>query len=575
MATARDIAPERLLRSALRPSAARILIAALAFVVKDSPLWILPLVTAAVVDALVDGSTPQALIVPAAVGAATIVANVAANAVYVRLYSSAVRSMGARLREALAVRLQLMSFEYHARGSSSVVQTKVVRDVENLELMLQQAFGPVLNAVAILIGAGIATAVRVPQFLPVFALTIPLAAALILWLRRRTAASNESFRRDVETMSSTVGEMSSLLEITRAHGLERVSVSRVVDAARRVETAGVALDRLNGRFGALSWSSYQLITLGSLFGAALVAMVGILPITVGEVVLLSSYFALLTGSITGAFQTAPLVTRGLESRRSIAEILTEPDIEDNEGKIIVEAVTGRIDLDSVTFRYSDHDVLDDFTLHIEPGETVAFVGPSGSGKSTLTRLVLGFLRPTTGRVLLDGRDIAALDMRTARRFISVVPQEPVLFRGSVKDNVLYGSPDTSDSRLTEALHAANAAFVFDLARGWDTPVGDRGAQLSGGQRQRLAIARALIRDPRLLILDEATAALDPKTEVQVRDALERLREGRTTLIVAHRLSTIRGADRIVVLRDGRLVEQGSHDKLMSSDGEYARMVSAT
>ena len=575
MATARDIVPSRLLRSALGPSAGRILVAALAFVVKDSPLWILPLVTAAVVDALVDGSTPQALIVPAAVGAATIVANVAANAVYVRLYSAAVRSMGARLREALAVRLQLMSFEYHARGSSSVVQTKVVRDVENLELMLQQAFGPVLNAIAILIGAGIATAVRVPQFLPVFALTIPLAAALILWLRRRTAASNESFRRDVETMSSTVGEMSSLLEITRAHGLERVSVSRVADAARRVETAGVALDRLNGRFGALSWSSYQLITLGSLFGAAVVAMVGILPITVGEVVLLSSYFALLTGSITGAFQTAPLVTRGLESRRSIAEILTEPDIEDNEGKTVVEALSGRIDLDSVTFRYSDQDVLDNITLHIEPGETVAFVGPSGSGKSTLTRLVLGFLRPTSGRVLLDERDVETLDMRTTRRFISVVPQEPVLFRGTVRDNVLYGSPDTSDSRLAEALHAANAGFVFGLAEGWNTPVGDRGAQLSGGQRQRLAIARALIRDPRLLILDEATAALDPKTEVQVRDALERLREGRTTLIVAHRLSTIRDADRIVVLRDGRLVEQGSHDELMSAGGEYARMVSAT
>ena len=575
MATARDIVPSRLLRSALGPSAGRILVAALAFVVKDSPLWILPLVTAAVVDALVDGSTPQALIAPAAVGAATIVANVAANAVYVRLYSAAVRSMGARLREALAVRLQLMSFEYHARGSSSVVQTKVVRDVENLELMLQQAFGPVLNAIAILIGAGIATAVRVPQFLPVFALTIPLAAALILWLRRRTAASNESFRRDVETMSSTVGEMSSLLEITRAHGLERVSVSRVADAARRVETAGVALDRLNGRFGALSWSSYQLITLGSLFGAAVVAMVGILPITVGEVVLLSSYFALLTGSITGAFQTAPLVTRGLESRRSIAEILTEPDIEDNEGKTVVEALSGRIDLDSVTFRYSDQDVLDNITLHIEPGETVAFVGPSGSGKSTLTRLVLGFLRPTTGRVLLDGRDVETLDMRTTRRFISVVPQEPVLFRGTVRDTVLYGSPDTSDSRLAEALHAANAGFVFGLAEGWNTPVGDRGAQLSGGQRQRLAIARALIRDPRLLILDEATAALDPKTEVQVRDALERLREGRTTLIVAHRLSTIRDADRIVVLRDGRLVEQGSHDELMSAGGEYARMVSAT
>ena len=172
-----------------------------------------------------------------------------------------------------------------------------------------------------------------------------------------------------------MGEMSSLLEITRAHGLECVSAGRVVDAARRVETAGVALDRLKGRFGALSWSRYQLITLGSLFGAALVAMTLLLPITVGEVVLLSSYFALLTGSITGSFQTAPLMTRGLESRRSIAEVLTEPDIENNEGKTVVTSASGRIDFESVTFRYGEQNVLTDVSLRIRPGETIAFVGP--------------------------------------------------------------------------------------------------------------------------------------------------------------------------------------------------------
>ncbi|TFB63511.1 ABC transporter ATP-binding protein [Cryobacterium sp. Hz7] len=574
MAPLCEIRPDQLLRSALRPAAGRIMVAALAFVVKESPLWLLPLVTAEVVDALVDQKAPDALILPAAVGAATIIANIAANNIYVRLYSSAVRSMGSRLREALAVRLQLMSFEYHARGSASIVQTKVVRDVENLELMLQQASGPLLNAITILIGAGVVTAVRVPQFLGVFALTIPLAAALIIWLRRRTAESNASFRRDVETMSSTVGEMSSLLEITRAHGLEGVSVGRVVDAARRVEAAGVALDRLNGRFGALSWSSYQLITLGSLFGAAIVAMTGLLPITVGEVVLLSSYFALLTGSISGAFQTAPIITRGLESRRSIAEVLTEPDIEDNEGKMVVHATSGRIDFESVTFRYGEHNVLTNVSLQIRPGETVAFVGPSGSGKSTLTRIALGFLRPTDGRVLLDGLDISTLDMRTARRFISVVPQEPVLFRGTIRDNVLYGLPETSDTRLEDALLAANGQFVLDLPEGWHTPVGERGAQLSGGQRQRLAIARALIRNPRLLILDEATASLDPKTEAEVRDALERLRHGRTTLIVAHRLSTIRDADRIVVLDAGRIVEVGTHQQLLSAGGAYAEMSAA-
>jgi ATP-binding cassette subfamily B protein len=574
------IDPEHPLRSALRPSRGRLVVAALAFAVKDSPLWILPLVTAAVVDALVAGDPPEALLAPAAAGAATIAVNIAANGVFVRLFSSSVRSMGARLREALAVRLQLLSFGYHSRGSASVVQTKIVRDVENLELMLQQAFGPLLNALVILVGAGVATAVRVPQFLPVLALTLPLAAGLILWLRSRTAASNETFRLDVETMSSAVGEMSSLQEVTRAHGLEQVSVRRVVDAAHRVERAGTRLDRLNGRFGALSWSSYQVITLGSLFAAAWASATGALPITVGEVVLLSSYFALLTGAITGAFQTAPLITRGLASQRSIAGVLTDPDVEWNEGRAVVDALEGSLAFEDVSFSYGERPVLSDVSLRVAAGETVALVGASGSGKSTLTRLALGFLRPSAGRVLLDGRDVATLDMRTVRRFVSVVPQESVLFRGSIRDNILYGAAEpapgeSGDDRLEAALRAANAGFVLELPDGWDTTVGERGAQLSGGQRQRLAIARALIRDPRLLILDEATAALDPRAEAEVRGALERLRAGRTTLIVAHRLSTVRSADRIVVLDAGRVLEQGTHEELLAAGGRYARMTAAS
>ena len=228
----------------------------------------------------------------------------------------------------------------------------------------------------------------------------------------------------------------------------------------------------------------------------------------------------------------------------------------------------------MTFAYPDaaDPAVIDIDLDVRPGETIAFVGHSGSGKSTMLNLALGFVRPTSGRLLLDGVDAATLDLRTYRTHVSVVPQDSVLFEGSIRENITYGMPRRPRRPRAPALVDANAAEIVDaLPDGWHTVVGERGARLSGGQRQRIAIARALVRDPRVLLLDEATSALDSESEALVRDALARLMQGRTTLVVAHRLSTIRGADRIVVLDHGRVVEIGSHDELLDAGGRYARL----
>jgi ATP-binding cassette subfamily B protein len=258
-------------------------------------------------------------------------------------------------------------------------------------------------------------------------------------------------------------------------------------------------------------------------------------------------------------------------------VLEEPDIEANNGKAVVTSIDGDVRLENVSFEHSDdlRTVITGVDLHIRQGETIAFVGPSGSGKSTLLNLVLGFLRPTEGRILFDGRDMAELDMRTLRAFVAVVPQESVLFEGTVRDNITHGLTGATDEDVRRALADANAAeIVGEMPNGWDTLVGERGSRLSGGQRQRFAIARALIRDPRILLLDEATSALDGESERLVQQALQRLIGGRTTLIVAHRLSTIRSADRIVVLDQGRIAEVGSHNELLALNGRYRKLVEA-
>ena len=550
----------------------RMLVAVLAFALKEIPLWFLPVITAAIIDIVADGGDVSAVLWWFVLAVVLLAQNYPNHILYTRQFMTVVRDTGADLRNALAQRLQSLSIGYHSRISSSIVQTKVVRDVENVELMLQQVTHPLLSATMVMIGALAMTAIAVPQFLPVYALAVPIAIGIRYGLRKRSRSRNELFRREVEVLSARVGEMASLMPVTRAHGLERTAVTRVATGADGVRRAGLNLDMLNGHVASISWVAMQLLGVGCLVLAAVFALTGFLPITPGEVVLLSTYFTLLTQGLTQLLMLIPVGARGLESVRSIAEVMQEPDLEMNEGKRPVDAVRGEITLAQVSHRYpgADEDSLHEIDLRIPAGQTVAFVGSSGSGKSTMLNLVLGFLRPTGGRILLDDVDMQELDLRTARRFVSVVPQESVLFEGTIRENIGYGLDDVSEELILQALADANALeFVQAQTHGLDTLVGERGARLSGGQRQRLAIARALIRDPRILLLDEATSALDPESEQLVKEALGRLMAGRTTLIVAHRLSTIRQADRIVVLERGRIVEQGNHAELLDLEGRYA------
>lgn len=568
--------PVRALGTLLHPYRRRVIAAACFHAVKDCPVWLVPVFTAQIIDTVVQGKGPSRPWLFVGLTLIVLAQNYPNHIMYVRMDSRAYRSVAADLRNALTAHLQGLSIGYHTRKSPSVIQTKVVRDVENVEL-LQQVFPVVTVSLSILIGSVTVTAIQAPAFLPVFALTVPVAGALIGGMRHRAARRNAAFRRQVENLSARVGEMATLIPITRAHELESTASRRVAETAETVKNAGLHLDRLNSRFETMSWVSFNALSVLCLGLAGWAAISGLLPITTGQVVLLSTCFASLTTAVTALVGLTPIISRGIESVKSITEVLEDPDIELNEGKLVVSSVQGRITFRSVTYAFSEGErpAVDGVDLDIMPGETVAFVGASGSGKSTTINLALGFIRPTRGVIDVDGTDMEALDLRTYRRFVSVVPQESVMFEATIRDNVTYGMTHVPDAVVRSALESANASeFVYTLPDGWNTMVGQRGARLSGGQRQRMAIARALIRDPRMLLLDVATSALDSHSETAVNEALDRLLDGRTSLVVAHRLSTIRKADRIVVMERGRVVELDDHTTLIAAGGHYARLHAA-
>ena len=547
------------------------------FSIKHSPSWVIPLLTANIIDIITSHKSATELFINLGILALVTVQNWPVNVLYVRFQSRAIREVENRLRSALVERMQQLSMGFYLRTNAGVLQTKVVRDVENIEQMVRNLSDGGFVAINGVIGAILITALKVPMFLPFFLILAPCSAFLIIKLRQRLNNRNEVFRSEIEDMSARVNEMTTLIPITRAHGLEQSALRTMYESFSNVKRAGLSLDAFNANFNAMAWVTFQSANVLCLATAAFCALKGKFGVTTGDVVLLTSFFGQLIGSVILVSNLMPQIAKGFASIRSLGEVLESPDIEANADKPAMKEVVGIVDFKDVTFTYpgSKTPAITNLTLRVKPGEMIALVGPSGSGKSTLINLAIGFLRPQSGLISFDGNDLSKYDLRAARKFISVVPQESVLFDGSVRENITYGLGDLSDKTVIDALTAANAIdFVEALPEGVDTIVGERGARISGGQKQRLAIARALIRNPRILVLDEATSALDSESERSIQKALESLMANRTTFVVAHRLSTVQKADTILVLQEGNLVEQGTHLQLSKGGGLYQRLFEA-
>lgn len=549
-------------------------LAVIFFFIKHAPVWVLPIVTANIINDITSGSpeTYQNIIIQAMIMIVLVALNIPMNYMYTRYKSLATRYAETGLRRALVRKLQQLSISYHKETQSGRLQSKIMRDVEAVETLSTQMFLSILN---IALNIAIALIVTINKSLVVFIfflLTTPIAAATMVFFRNVMKKRNNEFRKEMEETSARVMEMVELIPVTKAHALEEEEVQKMSGQLFAVAEKGYRLDVIQSLFGSVGWAIFQIFQVVCLGFTGFLAIKGtVMP---GDITLYQSYFATIVSQVSSLMSLIPTIAKGIESVNSIGEVLLEDDIEQNEGKEIIKDIYGEFDFKDVTFRYNniDRPVLHNLNLHVDKGETIALVGESGAGKSTILNLVIGFNQVNSGEVLIDGHNMKDIDLRSYRKYLAVVPQTSILFSGTIRDNITYGVDNVDEATLDEIVKAANLTdLINSLPDGLDTMVGEHGGKLSGGQRQRISIARALIRNPKVIVLDEATSALDSISEKLIQEALNNLTKDRTTFIVAHRLSTIKDADKIAVIADGHCVEYGTYDELMNLKGEFYQM----
>lgn len=544
------------------------------FVIKHSPVWVLPIVTSNIINIATNpgADAGRRIIINVIIMVVIIAQNVLTNYFHTLFYARAIRNVEQDLRSALVRKLQQLSITYHKEMQSGRLQSKIMRDVEQIETLSSQIFITVLS---IILNVAVALAVVVTKSLTVFAFfigTIPVAVLIMVTFKGKIKRYNKEFRKDMEETSVHVMEMIEMIPVTRAHALEQQETDKMDYQLRHVAKSGLRLDIVQSYFSSISWVAFQIFQVLCLGFTGYLASKG--KISVGEVVMYQTYFGTIVAQVSGIITLLPTIAKGLESVDSIADVLLSHDVEDNHNKKKLPFVHGEITFQDTGFQYLDGDqpVFEHLNLKIEAGQTIAFVGESGAGKTTILNMVIGFLHATAGKVLIDGYDIEEIDLHSYRSHIAVVPQTPILFSGTIRENITYGKEDISEERLREVVEAANLTEVIaQLPDGLDTMVMEHGSNLSGGQRQRISIARAFIRDPKILILDEATSALDSISEEKIRVATDNLVQNRTTLIVAHRLATIKNADYIAVVGRGGLKEFGSYEELMEKKGEFYQL----
>ncbi len=477
------------------------------------------------------------------------------------------------LRIDLYYRILRMSASFFTRNRSGGIVSRLISDIELVQNLVGSALTNIWMDIVALVVV-LYFLIRIDPVLTLVALTtFPLYMFFFSKFRREIKATTRSMQEEIANMSGNVQEKIAGSTVVHAFTQEKREEQNFHDDSERLFSTAMRRIRFQAANVSVTGTLTQLAPLiVILYGGYAVINGGL---SIGELVAVGLYLGPLYAPLQRFSELNVVLANSLAALDRVFEIIDEqPEIRDRPGARTLDAVEGRVEFQQLYFSYGggEDPVLQDISFTVEPGQRVALVGPSGSGKSTLVGLIPRFYDANFGSIEIDGQDVRELKMKSLRQHIGMVLQTPILFSGTIRENILYGRPGASDSNVIAACKAANAYdFIRALPDGFGSEVGERGTFLSGGQCQRITIARAFLKDPKILILDEATSSLDSESERSIQAALDQLMIGRTTFVIAHRLTTIEGADRILVLDSGRLVDDGTHGQLLNRPGVYQNL----